>query len=146
MSTNLSTSFTASGTFSLTDESGVTIFTFSPSFTTVTNTTSKAMYAGEQLAETSSGSELVLGTGTTLNVDRIFTFIKNVDTDYAVEVDPTTGATTSKEVADLKPGECFFSPMDLNADGSGTTLKVISAETGATAQKVQYLLCDALDN
>ena len=46
-------------------------------------------------------------------------------------------------MVDLKPGECFFTPMELNSDGTGSSIKA----TASTAdQRIQYLICDALDN
>jgi len=134
-----STTVTVSGSFSLVDSEGVTVFTYSPSFTSASNTTSQCLYTGEHLAQT-GGSELALAD---VNDDRLFVFIKNVDTDYAVEVEASLSESSALECADLKPGEFFFAPMELNGDGSGDSVKV----TAATAdQKVQYLICDALDN
>jgi hypothetical protein len=134
-----STTVTVSGSFSLVDSEGVTVFTYSPSFTSATNTTSQCLYTGEHLAQT-GGSELALAD---VNDDRLFVFIKNVDTDYAVEVEASLSESSALECADLKPGEFFFAPMELNGDGAGDSVKV----TAATAdQKVQYLICDALDN
>ena len=139
----MSTTFTASGSFTLTDSEGTTIFSYSPSFTSASNTSSQALYTGEHLAQT-GGSELALAD---VNDDRVYVFIKNVDTDYAVEVEASLseggGSPSALECADLKPGEFFFAPMELNGDGAGDSVKV----TAATAdQKVQYLICDALDN
>ena len=135
----MSTTFTASGSFSLTDENGVTVFSYSPSFTSISNPAAIVLYTGEHLAGTSA-SEIALGE---VNDDRVYTFIKHVDTDHAVQIDPSEQEGTSKEVADLKPGEFFFSPMELNSDGTGTSIKV---GNGTTAQKIQYLLCPAIDN
>jgi len=135
----MSTTFTASGSFSLTDSEGTTIFSYSPSFTTTTNTSAQALYAGEHLAQTGT-SELALAD---VNDDRVYVFIKNVDTDYPVEVEANAAESSALEMADLKPGECFFTPMELNSDGSGSSIQV----TATTAdQKVQYLICDAIDN
>jgi len=133
------TTFTASGSFTLTDENGVNIFSYSPSFTTLPNTAAKALYTGEHLAAT-GGSEIALAE---LNDDRVYAFIKNVDNDYPVEVEASLQEGTAKEIADLNPGECFFSPMELNSDGAGNSIKATSA---TAAQKVQYLLCGAIDN
>tara|TARA_R100000808_G_C2148159_1_gene156276 strand:- start:2368 stop:2772 length:405 start_codon:yes stop_codon:yes gene_type:complete len=134
----MTTTFTASASFSLTDANGVTLFSYSPSFTSSRNTTAHALYAGEHLAQTGNSQ---LECGSDLNVDRIYAFIKNVDSDYAVTVLPDSGQNV--EISHLKPGEFVFAPMDLNADGSGTSLRV----TAATAdQKVQYLIVDAIDN
>jgi len=58
-------------------------------------------------------------------------------------VSPSAQEGTSKECADLKPGEFFFAPMELNSDGTGTSITV---GNGTSAQKIQYLLCDAIDN
>ena len=148
MSTTLGTTFTASGSFSLVDESGVTVFSHSPSFTTLQNNgvDAQAIYTGEQLVGTSvAGSDLILGVnGATQNMNRAFVFCKNVDTHYGIEIWAETGS--GKETADLNPGECFFAPMDLNADGSGTTLIAACNDTSSTAQKLQYLICDAATN
>ena len=135
----MSTTFTASASFTLTDSEGVTIFSYSPSFTSSSNTASQALYSGEHLAQT-GGSELALGD---INPDRVYCFIKHVDTDYAVEVECNEQESTAKEMVDLKPGECFFSPLELNSDGAGDSIKVTSATAD---QKVQYLICDAIDN
>ena len=135
----MSTTFTASGSFSLVDENGTSVFSYSPSFTSTSNIAALSLYTGEHLAGTSA-SEIALGE---VNDDRVYTFIKHVDTDHAVQIDPTEQEGTSKEVADLKPGEFFFSPMELNSDGSGSSIKV---GNGTTAQKIQYLICPAIDN
>jgi hypothetical protein len=135
----MSTTFTASGSFTLTDENGVVVFTYSPSFTSTSNTTAQALYTGEHLAQTGT-SELALAD---VNDDRVYVFIKNVDTDYPVEVEANAAESSALEMADIKPGEWFFTPMELNSDGSGSSIQV----TAATAdQKVQYLICDAIDN
>ena len=134
----MSTTFTASGSFSLTDSEGITVFSYSPSFTSTSNTSAHALYTGEHLVQTGNSQ---LECGSDLNVDRIYAFLKHVDTDYAITVIPDSGQNV--EVCHLKPGECFFAPLDLNADSSGTSLRV----TAATAdQKLQYLICDAIDN
>ena len=133
------TTFTASGSFTLTDENGTTIFSYSPSFTSSSNTTSQVLYTGEHLAQT-GGSELAL---LDINPDRVYTFVKHVDGDYAVELEANEQEGTAKECADIKPGEFFFAPMELNSDGACDSIKV----TAATAdQKIQYLICDAIDN
>jgi len=135
---SMHTTFTASGTFTLTDENGVVVFSYSPSFTSATNTTAHALYTGEHLVQTGNSQ---LECGSDLNVDRVYAFLKHVDTDYAITVIPDSGQNV--EISHIKPGEFFFAPVDLNADGSGTSLRV----TAATAdQKLQYLICDALDN
>ena len=138
----MSTTFTASGTFTLTDENGTIVFTFSPSFTSESNTTGKVLYAGEHLAGTGAdpGSELAL---LEVNDDRVYLFVKNVDTDYNVQVEYDESESTAKEVADLNPGEFMFAPAELNGDGTGDSITV-TAETAA--QKVQYLICDAITN
>ena len=129
----MSTTFTASGSFTLTDENGVVVFTYSPSFSSASNTTAQALYTGEHLAQTGA-SELALAD---VNDDRVYVFIKNVDTDYPVEVEANAAESSALEMADLKPGECFFTPMELNSDGSGSSIQV----TASTAdQKVQYLI------
>ena len=150
----MSTTFTASGSFSLTDENGVTVFSYSPSFTSVSNPAALSITTGEILAGTTAqdilpGGTAVDGSGTgdgiSANHDRLYTFIKNVDTDHAIEVSPAgQEAGASKECADLKPGEFFFAPMELNSDGNTDTSLTVG--NGTTAQKAQYLLCDAIDN
>jgi hypothetical protein len=135
----MATTFTASGSFTLTDENGVVIFTYSPSFTSVSNTAAKTLYAGEHLAGTSV-SELALLEA---NDDRVYLFVKNVDTDYNVEVEYNEAEGTAKEVADLNPGEFFFAPAELNGDGTGDSITV---KATTAPQKVQYLICDAINN
>ena len=108
---------TVSGSFTLVDSTGTTVFSFSPSFTTVSNTSDAAVI--------SSGEILTDGTSdTTINLSRhhkdaLFTFIKNVDTDYPVAVKPDGDV-----IADLKPGEFMFSPIHI--DGAGD----VSAKVG----------------
>tara|TARA_R100000963_G_scaffold31530_1_gene22927 strand:+ start:266 stop:712 length:447 start_codon:yes stop_codon:yes gene_type:complete len=145
----MSTSFTASGTFSLTDANGVVVFSYSPSFTSLANTATMSLYAGEHLAGATATDILIGGEDAAAvnaaNHDRLYTFIKNVDTDYAIEVSPAGQEDgSSKECADLKPGEFFFAPMELNSDTNTTTSLTVGA--GTAAQKVQFLLCDAIDN
>ena len=135
----MSTSFTASGSFSLTDANGVVVFSYSPSFTSLSNVGSLVLSTGEHLAGTTA-SEIALPEH---NDDRVYCFVKHVDTDHSVEVSPAAQEGTSKECADLKPGEFFFAPMELNSDGTGTSITV---GNGDSAQKIQYLLCDAIDN
>ena len=48
----MSTTFTASGSFTLTDSDGVVVFSYSPSFTSSSNIASTVLYAGEHLAGT----------------------------------------------------------------------------------------------
>jgi hypothetical protein len=132
----MSTTITASGSFSLTDSNGVVIFTYSPSFTTTSNTSGAVISTGEILTNGTSDTTINLARH---NKDRIFTFIKNVDTDYSVAVKPDGDV-----IADLKPGECFFSPVDIDGAGDSSANLDIAATTAA--QKVQFLLCDGLDN
>lgn len=137
----MSTTFTASGSFTLTDENGVVVFTFSPSFESGSNTTANVLYTGEQLAVT-GGSEIALGDAQ-LNDDRVYVFVKNVDNDYQIALNASESESSSKDLADIKATECVFLPMELNGDGSGSSIKLIST---TSAQKAQYLICDALDN
>jgi len=144
-----STTFTASGSFSLVDSSGVTVFSYSPSFTSLSNNASLSITSGELLAGTTAQDILIGGEDAAAvnasNHDRLYVFIKHVDTDHAVEVSPAGQEDgDSKECADLKPGEFFFSPMELNSDTNTTTSLTVG--NGTSAQKVQYLLCDAIDN
>ena len=133
------TTFTASGSFSLTDSNGVTVFSYNPSFTSASNAASLVLSTGEHLAGTTA-SEIALPEH---NDDRVYCFVKHVDSDHAVEVSPAAQEGTSKECADLKPGEFFFAPMELNSDDTGTSITV---GNGTSAQKIQFLLCDAIDN
>lgn len=132
----MSTTITASGSFSLIDANGITVFSYSPSFTSLSNTASAAISTGEILTNGTSDTTINLARH---NKDRIFTFIKNVDTDYPVAVKPDGDV-----IANLKPGECFFSPVDIDGAGDGSANLDLAATTAA--QKVQYLLCDAVDN
>ena len=132
----MSTTITASGSFSLTDSNGITIFSYSPSFTTTSNTAAAIISTGEILTNGTSDTTINLGRH---NKDRIFTFVKNVDTDYPVAVKPDGDV-----IANLKPGECFFSPVDI--DGAGDSSANLDLAATTAAQKVQYLLCDGLDN
>ena len=125
------TTFTASGTFTLTDENGVVVFTYSPSFTSTSNTTAHALYTGEHLAQTGA-SELALAD---VNDDRVYVFIKNVDTDYPVAVKPDGDV-----IADLKPTEFMFAPVHIDGAADASTNLDVDATTAA--QKVQFLLCD----
>ena len=68
----------------------------------------------------------------------IFTFIKNVDTDYPVAVKPDGDV-----IANLKPGECMFSPIHI--DGAGDDSANLDLAATTAAQKVQYLICDGPD-
>ena len=131
--------FTASGSFSLTDAEGTVVFSYSPTFTSASNNASLVISTGEHLAGTTA-SEIALPEH---NDDRVYCFVKHVDTDHSVEVSPAAQEGTSKECADLKPGEFFFAPMELNSDGTGTSITV---GNGTSAQKIQFLLCDAIDN
>ena len=131
MATNTFT-VTASGTFSLVDADGVTVFSFSPSFTTAAEVTdSNHMHTGEILAGTSATA-----INTALNhKDCIYTFVKNVDTDYVVTVQ-----ADGDDIADLAPGHCFFSPVHI--DGAGDASNNLDLDAATAAQKCQYLICD----
>jgi hypothetical protein len=132
----MSTTITASGSFSLIDSNGITVFSYSPSFTTTSNTASAVISTGEILTNGTSDTTINLARH---NKDRIFTFVKNVDTDYPVAVKPDGDV-----IANLKPGECFFSPVDI--DGAGDSSANLDLAATTAAQKVQYLLCDGIDN
>ena len=81
-----SLSVTASGSFSLTDEDGNSVFSYSPSFTTATEVTdSNHMHTGEILTNGTSATTINSALN---NKDLVYTFIKNVDTDYVVTVIP----------------------------------------------------------
>ena len=143
------TTFTASGNFTLTDSQGTVVFTYSPTFTSVSNNASLSVTSGEVLAGTTATDILIGGEDAAAvgasNHDRIYTFIKHVDTDHAIEVSPAgQEAGDSMECADLKPGEFFFAPMELNSDANTAT--ALTVGNGTSAQKIQFLLCDAIDN
>ena len=131
-----SLSVTVSGTLSLTDSEGNQVLNFSPSFTTNSTTVDSALIStGEILTNGTSATTINLASH---NKDMIFTFIKNIDTDYPVAVNPD-GDT----IADLKPGECMFSPIHVDGAGDGSANLDLAATTAA--QKVQYLICDGPD-
>jgi len=131
----MSTSFNVTGSFSLTDENGVAIFSYSPSFSTISNSAALSITTGQILVNTSASA---VG-GRLHNNDRTFVIVKNIDPDYQIAVG-TNGQTGV--IADLKPGEVFFSPLTLDEDGSGDDL-TLTATTAA--QKAEYLLCDAIN-
>ena len=128
-------SVSISGSLSLVDSDGNQVLSFAPSFTTESTTVdSNILHTGE----------ILVGTGATTissaynNKDMIFTFVKNVDTDYPIAVQPDGDV-----IANLKPGECFFSPVHVDGAGDGSTNLDLIATTAA--QKAQYLLCDGPD-
>jgi hypothetical protein len=132
----MGTSVTASGSFSLTDETGTVIFSYSPSFTTDRQTANSAIIStGEILTNGTSDTTINLSRH---NKDRVFIFVKNVDTDYQVSVKPDGDI-----IATLNSGECFFTPAHIDGAGDGSNNLDIAAATAA--QKVQYLICDGLD-
>lgn len=131
-----SLSVTVSASLSLVDSDGNTVFTFSPSFTTASTTVDSALIStGEILTNGTSDTTINLASH---NKDLIYTFIKNVDTDYPVAVKPDGDV-----IADLKPGECFFSPIHVDGVGNDSANLDLAATTAA--QKVQYLICDGPD-
>ena len=130
-----SLSVTISGSLSLVDSEGNQVLSFAPSFTTNSTTVdSNILHTGE----------ILVGTGATTissasnNKDMIFTFVKNVDTDYPIAVQPDGDV-----IANLNPGECFFSPVHVDGAGDGSVNLDLIATTAA--QKAQYLLCDGPD-
>ena len=130
-----SLSVTVSGSISLSDSDGNQVSSFSPSFTTNSTTVdSNILHTGEILVGTSATTI----SSATNNKDMIFTFVKNVDTDYPIAVQPDGDV-----IADLKPGECMFSPVHVDGAGDGSTNLDLIATTAA--QKAQYLLCDGPD-
>ena len=132
-----SLSVTASGSFSLTDSDGNTVFSFSPSFTSATEITdSQLMHTGEILTNGTSATTINAALN---NKDLVYTFIKNVDTDYVVTVIPDGDI-----IAHLNPGECMFSPV--HVDGAGDASNNLDIQAATAAQKVQYLICDAISN
>ena len=131
-----SLSVTISGSMTLTDADGNSVCTFSPSFTTDSTTVDSALIStGEILTNGTSDTTINLASH---NKDRLYAFIKNVDSDYPVAVKPDGDV-----IADLKPGECMFSPLNLDGAANNSANLDIAATTAA--QKVQYLLCDGAD-
>ena len=129
-------SVTASGSFSLTDSDGNSVFSYSPSFTTATEVTdSNHMHTGEILTNGTSATTINAALN---NKDLVYTFIKNVDTDYVVTVIPDGDI-----IAHLNPGECMFSPV--HVDGAGDASNNLDIQAATAAQKVQYLICDGKD-
>ncbi len=130
-----SLSIQVSGSLSLVDSDGNAVLSYSPSFTTSSTTVdSNILHTGEILvgtAATQISSEVN-------NKDMIFTFVKNVDTDYPIAVVPDGDV-----IADLKPGECMFSPV--HVDGAGDDSVNLDLQATTAAQKAQYLLCDGPD-
>ena len=130
-----SLSVTVSGSLSVTDSDGNPVCSFQPSFSTQSTT------VDSNLAHT---GEILVGTGATTissasnNKDMIFTFVKNVDTDYPIAVQPDGDV-----IADLNPGECMFSPVHVDGAADGSANLDLIATTAA--QKAQYLLCDGPD-
>ena len=130
-----SLSVTVSGSISLSDSDGNQVLSFSPSFTTNSTTVdSNILHTGEILVGTSATTI----SSATNNKDMIFTFVKNVDTDYPIAVQPDGDV-----IANFKPGECMFSPVHVDGAGDGSTNLDLIATTAA--QKAQYLLCDGPD-
>jgi hypothetical protein len=132
----MSTSVTASATFTLTDSVGNVVFSYSPSFTTASQTTDSAVIStGEILTDGTSDTTINLARH---NKDRVFALIKNVDTDYQVTV-----KADGDIIGTLKPGEGMLSP--LHVDGAGDGSNNIDLAAATAAQKVQFLFCDGLD-
>ena len=129
-------SVTVSGSLTLTDSDGNQVLSFSPSFTTASTTVDSALIStGEILTNGTSDTTINLASH---NKDHIYTFIKNVDTDYPVAVKPDGDV-----IADLKPGWCMFSPIHIDGAADASTNLDLAATTAA--QKVQYLICDGPD-
>ena len=131
-----SLSVSVSGSLSVVDADGNQVCSFSPSFTTESTTVDSALIStGEILTNGTSDTTINLASH---NKDMIFTFINNVDTDYPVAVKPDGDV-----IANLKPGECMFSPVHI--DGAGDASANLDIDATTAAQKVQYLLCDGSD-
>ena len=131
-----SSSVTVSGNFTLTDVNGSVVFTFAPSFTTAASTSDTAVIStGELLCNGTSDTQINLARH---HKDLLFTFIKNVDTDYVVAV-----KADGDVIADLHPREFMFSPVHI--DGAGDASNDLVVDSTTAAQKVQFLLCDGPD-
>jgi len=131
-----SLSVSVSGSLVVIDSEGNQVCSFSPSFTTNSTTVDSALIStGEILTNGTSDTTINLASH---NKDMVFAFIKNVDTDYPVAVKPDGDV-----IADLKPGECMFSPV--HVDGAGDASANLDLAATTAAQKVQYLICDGPD-
>jgi len=131
-----SLSVNVTGSLTLIDSDGNSVLSFTPSFTTDSTTVDSALIStGEILTNGTSDTTINLASH---NKDMVFTLIRNVDTDYPVAVKPDGDV-----IADLKPGECMFSPVHI--DGAGDTSINLDLAATTAAQKVQYLLCDGPD-
>ena len=131
-----SLSVSVTGSLTLIDSDGNSVLSFSPSFTTESTTVDSALIStGEILTNGTSDTTINLASH---NKDMVFTLIRNVDTDYPVAVKPDGDV-----IADLKPGECMFSPVHVDGAGDGSANLDLAATTAA--QKVQYLICDGPD-
>ena len=126
------TNVTVSASFSLTDSTGNIVFSFSPSFSSATDTTGAAITTGEILTNGTSDTTINLARH---HKDAIFAFIKNVDGDYPVAVKPDGDV-----IADLNPTEFMFAPVHIDGAADASTNLDVDATTAA--QKVQFLLCD----
>lgn len=130
----LTSNVNVTGSFTLTDQNGSIVFQFAPSFQSTSHTTGQAITSGQVLVGTSDDTiNIALH-----NKDRVYAFVKNVDTDYAISVKPDGDI-----IADLKPGEAFFAPV--NIDGAGDGSANLDLDAATAAQKAEFLLCDALD-
>jgi len=130
-----SLSVTVTGSITLTDSAGTVVLSYSPSFTTDSTTVdSNILHTGEILVGTSATTI----SSASNNKDLVFTFVKNVDTDYPIAVQPDGDV-----IANLKPGECMFSPI--HCDGADNASNNIDLIATTAAQKAQYLLCDGPD-
>ena len=131
-----SLSVSISGSLSLVDSDGNQVLSFAPSFTTESTTVDSALIStGEILTNGTSDTTINLASH---NKDRLYGFVKNADTDYPIAVKPDGDV-----IADLKPGECMFAPLNLDGAADNSANLDIAATTAA--QKVQYLLCDGAD-
>lgn len=127
-----SLSVTVSGSISLSDSDGNQVLSFSPSFTTNSTTVdSNILHTGEILVGTSATTI----SSATNNKDMIFTFVKNVDTDYPIAVQPDGDV-----IANLKPGECMFSPVHVDGAGDGSTNLDLIATTAAQKHNIYYVM------
>jgi len=131
-----SLSVSISGSLSLVDSDGNQVLSFAPTFTTESTTVDSAlMSTGEILTNGTSDTTINLASH---NKDRLYGFVKNADTDYPIAVKPDGDV-----IANLKPGECMFAPLNLDGNVDNSANLDIAATTAA--QKVQYLLCDGAD-
>ena len=75
--------------------------------------------------------------------NQVLSFSPSFSTDSTTVDYPIAVKPDGDVIADLKPGECMFAPLNLDGAANDSANLDIAATTAA--QKVQYLLCDGAD-